>query len=158
MNDIIKQKIKSLYSSGFRSIERIKQVLAKPTPATESVELYRPAYAYEAELYHLLIPNVVTIQELGPLDKKARLDLVQTRLLSMFSAAENSQKANVLALSMRVTALNDRIESSGSAGFSDPNFMQEYSTEVRAVDGPSWLEQNEFSLPSDEDIKLAISE
>ena len=156
MNSILKTKIKELYGIGFKSVESILAELNKPSTVTESYELARLAYEYETELYNILIPNIVTLQELLPLNKKERLDLVQSKLLPAFTAAAADQKAQVLAISMRVSILNQRIEENGSAGFSDPNFLQESSSETRLIAGPSWLEENGFLSPSREEILSAI--
>ena len=157
MNEQLKSKIKSLYAAGFKSAESIISELTRPSTSTETYEVARPAYEYEVELYHILIPNVVTIQELMPLNKKERMDLVQDRLLAAFNAASSEAKSQVLAVSMRVSILNERIEDNGSSGFSDPNFLQPYSTETRPVNGPSWLESNELVAPTTEEIVEAVS-
>ena len=157
MNEQLKSQIKSLYGAGFKSAEAIIGELTRPSTSTETYEVARPAYEYEVELYHILIPNVVTIQELMPLNKKERLDLVQSKLLTAFGAAPAEQKAQVLAISMRVSILNQRIEENGSTGFSDPNFLQQNSTESRSITGQSWLETNGLTAPSNQEILEAIT-
>lgn len=149
MNPILKQKIQEIRESGIVDSLKILQELNKPSQTTVSETLQRPQYQYEARLYNLLVPNVVTLEEMLSYqgDKVA---YVSSKLKQMFAAADIENKLSILALSSEVQNAFIEVRESGSKAFSDTMFMQPTVTVDTISLGPSWLEQNNITTTEEE--------
>ncbi len=151
MHPTLRQKIIELRESGETDSLRILEALKAPSRTDSTYQVARPQYPYEARLYSLLVPTVVTLDEIVSYQGDKVL-YVSAKLKQMFAAADIENKLNILALSSEVQNAFLEVRESGSKAFSDPDFMRPTVAVDKIENGPSWLEENGFSV-SEEEIR-----
>lgn len=143
MHQTIKDKIIELYRGGTTHYRDIQDAIRNPTTISQPQTVPRSAYPLEAELYQLLIPTVVTLEEI--VAQPAKTEYVRNKLNTMYDLVPAASKPDILALSLRVTSVFEAVTAAGSQAFNDPEFMQPTRTVDVLIPQPSWLTANGFS-------------
>lgn len=152
MNPLLEQKIKEIQQGGIiDSLAILKKLNERPVTYQEQT-VPRAQFPSEYKLYSLLVPSIVTIQEMMGVTG-GKIDYVSQKMVSMFNAAQLEQKLGILALQGQLQMAFLECEKAGSLMFNDPKFMQQTETIQVAVQGQSFLEENSLEEPSEQEIR-----
>lgn len=151
MNPILTAKIKELISQGHTDTLQILRKLNERPVSVQNQTIARPQFASEYKLYQLLVPSIVTLEEMLGV-QTGKVDYVTQKLVTMFNAAPLEQKLGILALQGQLQMAFLECEKAGSLMFSDPNFLQQTQTVPTPVEGQSFLEASGLPPPSEAEI------
>jgi hypothetical protein len=161
MNSILRQKIKQLYNSGHKTLDSIRAALNKRSETYQVVNKARPLYMMEAGFFQMLVPAVITLQELAAfsgLTSAQREGFVKQKLDLLFTSAQSVEdKMAALKLGLELQNYKNLLEKSGSMLFDDPNFAKATYEDTEVILGSNWLEENGVGEPSNEEIMEAVT-
>lgn len=152
MNPILEEKIREIIATGEGDSLKILQKLQERPITYQEQTVPRAQFPSEYKLYSLLVPTIVTIQEMmGVTDGK--IDYVSQKMVSMFNAAPLEQKLGILALQGQLQMAFSECEKANSLMFNDPKFMQQTEGVQIPVRGQSFLERNGLEAPDESEIR-----
>lgn len=152
MNPILVTKIKELMSEGYTDTLQILRKLNERPVSIQEQTVARTQFASEYKLYQLLVPSIVTLEEMLAV-QGGKVDYVTQKFVTIFNAAPLEQKLGILALQGQLQMAFLECEKAGSAMFNDPKFMQQTETVSVSVEGQSFLEANGLDEPSEQEIR-----
>lgn len=152
MNPILEQKIRELIAAGEGDSLKILQKLNERSVTYQDQTVPRAQFPSEYKLYSLLVPSIVTVEEMVAV-QGSKVDYVTQKLISMFNTVSLEQKLGILALQGQLQMAFVECEKAGSLMFSDPKFMQQTEVVQIPVQGQSFLEENGFEVPDESEIR-----
>lgn len=152
MNPILEQKIKEYIAAGEGDSLLILKKLNERPVAYQGQTVPRVQFPSEYKLYSLLVPSIVTFEEMVAV-QGSKVDYVTQKLISMFDTVPLEQKLGILALQGQLQMAFTECEKAGSAMFSDPKFMQQTEVVPMPIESPSFLEANNLDEPSEQEIR-----
>lgn len=152
MNPILVTKIKELMSEGYTDTLQILRKLNERPVSIQEQTVARTQFASEYKLYQLLVPSIVTLEEMLAV-QGGKVDYVTQKFVTIFNAAPLEQKLGILALQGQLQMAFLECEKAGSAMFNDPKFMQQTEVILAPVEGLSFLEKMGLDEPSEQEIR-----
>ena len=152
MNPILTAKIKELISQGHTDTLQILRKLNERPVSVQNQTIARPQFASEYKLFQLLVPAIVTVEEMAAVTT-GKIEYVAQKMVAMFNAAPLEQKITILALQGQLQLALLECEKVGSQMFNDPKFLQQTEVIQAPVEGQSFLEENDLEAPDESEIR-----
>lgn len=158
MEQILIDKIQELANNGATSVKQILQQLQTATPVPSTVYTSRPAYIYEAQMYSMLIPTIVTQSELISIPSNSRKSYITSKLLTMYNnTSSDTDKIEIVKTGLLISQISEGIESNGSIGFSDPFFLSPTTYTTIYLPGQNFLQENNLPTPTLDEIRSVLN-
>lgn len=152
MNPILEQKIREIIATGEGDSLKILQKLQERPVTYQEQTVPRAQFSSEYKLYSLLVPSIVTVEEMVAV-QGSKVDYVTQKLVSMFNSVPLEQKLGILALQGQLQMAFMECEKAGSLMFSDPKLMQQTEVIQVPIEGQNFLEENGLEVPDESEIR-----
>ena len=152
MNPILEQKIRELIAAGEGDSLKILQKLNERPVTYQDQTVARTQFPSEYKLFQLLVPAIVTVEEMAAVTT-GKIEYVVQKMVAMFNAAPLEQKITILALQGQLQLALLECEKVGSQMFNDPKFLQRTEVIQVPVEGQSFLEEHGLTEPDESEIR-----